>query len=408
MRRYPDGIERSRETIYKKIQKRTETSATGVIRHMEEIIGNNILLLGYGREGKSTEAWLKKHYPSITIDIGDEKKVSDSYTTIIRSPGISPYVFKTTTHVTSATNIFFSRVKGMTIGVTGTKGKSTTSSLITHILKTKFSDVRLVGNIGKPMLDELDSATDKTFFVIELSSHQLVDIRYSPHIAVLLDIVPEHMDYYPDFETYKAAKANITKFQKHDDVAFSYPFTSFNTKTTLLGNTDNINAAVSVATYLKISNNIITDALATFSPLPHRLEYVGKMKGIRFYNDSLSTIPEATIHALKALGPDVSTLIAGGYDRNLHYANLGTYVDNHPVQNLILFPDTGEKIAHTITNKTINIFFVKSMKEAVSLAYIHTAKNNICLLSPASASYNLFRDYEERGDQFKEWVKKLG
>lgn len=389
-----------------------------------EIHGTSVLILGYGREGKSTQSWLQKHYPALHITIADKTTGGNEYVakiqeydTVIRSPGVSPYLpelvayMRQGGHVTTATNIFFSLVRGSTIGITGTKGKSTTSSLIAHILSATRKDVRLVGNIGRPMLDEIDSSTRDTVFVIELSSHQLVDIRYSPHIAVLLDIVPEHLDYYPDFASYKLAKENIFRFQKPGDHLVRNEKTDVPFATQLLGNAENISAAAKVARLMHVLDADIARQFATFTPLPHRLEFVGEYKAIRFYNDSLATIPEATIHALRALGPEVRTLIAGGYDRHLDYAEFGRYIKDHPIDVLILFPDTGKRMWEAVPESirsTMRVHHVGSMQEAVSLAYAHTPKRKICLLSPAAASYNMFRDYADRGDQFKDWVKKIG
>jgi UDP-N-acetylmuramoylalanine--D-glutamate ligase len=378
-----------------------------------EVRGRSALILGYGREGKSIHAWLKKHYPKLRIAVTDQKDGTEylshiaEYDTVVRSPGVPPYLLGRARHITSATNIFFSRVQGKTIGITGTKGKSTTASLIAHILRVVYPDVRLVGNIGNPMLDALSGSSKNTVFVIELSSHQLVDIRYSPKIAVLLEIVPEHLDYYPDFASYKRAKENIFRFQKPGDHLVRGETLDAVYKTTLLGNRENIAAAVKVARFMNVPEQVIQKQLATFSPLPHRLEFVGEHRGVRFYNDSLATIPEATIHALEALGGKVVTLIAGGYDRGLDYSALGSYLGHSSVNTLILFPDTGKKIARVVKTK-IHTYAVGSMEEAVRLAYEHTPKGKICLLSPASASYNMFRDYEDRGNQFKEWVKKFG
>ncbi len=389
--------------------------------HAPEIHGTSVLILGYGREGKSTHAWLQKHYPKLRIGIADKKRDGDQYLrnlsgydTVIRSPGVSPYsaeiaeYLRTGGYITTATNIFFSLVRGKTIGVTGTKGKSTTTSLIAHILSGAHKDVRLVGNIGKPMLDEVDSSTADTIFVIELSSHQLVDIRYSPHIAVILGIVPEHLDYYPDFASYKHAKENIFRFQKPGDHLVRNEQENSKFKTRLLGNAKNISAAVAVSRLMDVTESIIKKQLDTFVPLPHRLELVGEFEGVKYFNDSLATIPEATVHALDALGPRVTTLIAGGFDRGLSYEALGNRLAKSSVKTLILFPDTGKKIWESIHEKSgIEMYDAHSMEEAVQIAASHTPKGKICLLSPASASYNLFRDYADRGDQFKEWVKKL-
>ncbi len=389
---------------------------------MDEIRGTSVLILGYGREGKSVFSWMQKHYPTLTIEIADIRTEGDQYLrrlhqfdTVIRSPGVSPYLPEIASYVasggyiTTATNIFFAQVKGKTIGITGTKGKSTTSSLIAHILSCEYTDVRLAGNIGTPMLDMLDGSTKNTVFVLELSSHQLVDIRYSPHIAVLLKIVPEHLDYYPDMASYIRAKENIFRFQKKGDYLVRNEKIPTEYASKLLGNAENIAAAVKVGRLMHISEACIHKQLASFSPLPHRLEFVGEFRGIQFYNDSLATIPQATIHALDALGSKGTTLIAGGFDRNIDFAILGTYLRNHPVHTLILFPDTGEKILKSIPHQSTRIphYFVHTMEEAVKCAYEHTRSGAICVLSPASASYNLFRDYVDRGDQFKMWVRKL-
>ena len=385
-------------------------SLSSIFNRMNEIKGSSALIIGYGREGKSVESWLKLHYNTMRIAVSDSTSIpKEAFDTVIRSPGVSPYTLHVSGHVTTPTNIFFSLVSGRTIGVTGTKGKSTTASLIAHILSAVYPDVRLVGNIGVPMLDELDSSTKDTVFVVELSSHQLSDIRYSPHIAVVLGIVPEHLDYYPDFDSYRRAKENIFRFQKPGDHIVRNGKERVPFKTNLLGNEENISAAVSASRLMKVPEEIIRKQLLSFVSLPHRLEYAGEFCGIRFYNDSLSTIPEAAIHALDALGPDVTTLIAGGFDRGLSYEVLGKRLAKSSVRTLILFPDTGEKIWKSIPKKSlIKKFDVHSMEEAVRIAKVQTPEGKICLLSPASASFNLFRDYVDRGEQFKEWVKRLG
>lgn len=455
-----------------------------------EIQGDSVLILGYGREGKSVHAWLNKHYPALRIGIADKSVRQDllsgqthhgatvyngegylfhlsEYDTVIRSPGISPYTPELADFLekggvmTSATNIFFSVVRGTTIGITGTKGKSTTSSLIAHILSSHYPDVRLAGNIGIPMLDSLDTATESTIFVLELSSHQLYDCRFSPHIAIALGIVSEHLDYYPDLTSYAKAKANITNHQSQNDFLVYNPrhtivrelvratratrvlygnqeetdrhtFLSRGTvmvkegkkalpvismsDVPLFGNEENVLAAVTAAHLMGVPVETIASAIKPFKSLPHRLEFSGEYNQIRFYNDSLATIPQATIHAIEALGNDVETLIAGGYDRHIDYSELGAYLRRHPVPTLILLPDTGEKIWEAIgsvtpgeeTSSIMRKYTAGSMEEAVRLAYTHTQPGKICLLSPASASYNMFRDYADRGEQFKAWVKKIG
>ena len=436
------------------------------------MISDSVLILGYGREGKSIHRFLLDSFPFIKIAIADREEVKpiDKYsvlycgkdylshvkefTTIIRSPGVSPNkilhfvqaigseVFdreaqtesaqaRRDDKLTSSTNIFFSMAAGRVIGITGTKGKSTTSSLITKILQTTYPDVRLIGNIGAPSLDSLKGAGSKTIFVFELSSHQLVDCRFSPNVAVVLDIVSEHLDYYKDFSSYVRAKENIVLYQKPSDfvifnsehknpsrIASKSPGKKLTfsqadihkfmdtTKIPLLGkgNFENIVAAVAVGKIFKVPNEKIAKAVQSFVPLEHRLEYVGEFNGIKFYNDSLATVPEASIHALEALGDNVETLIAGGFDRGVDFSGLNKYLEKTQVKNLILFPTTGDKIL----KKNSNRFNVSTMEEAVKIAFEKTAKGKICLLSPASASFGIFKDYDERGKKFKKLVTLLG
>jgi len=443
-----------------------------------EVRGTSVLILGYGREGKSVHAWLRKHYPAVSVAVADARQIPkeerkegatwhcgthylghiSEYDTVIRSPGVSPFLpeidsfVKNGGHITSATNIFLSQCPGKVIGITGTKGKSTTAALIFHILSQSRRDVRLVGNIGNPMLDHLEGATPQTIFVTEFSSHQLYDIRFGPHVAVILPIAPEHQDYYPDVGTYAAAKANITKHQtKKDQVVYDESDTQiqnmlrgavglkhlYTTGTqsssiarfvddsltvqgkvvveksslSIYGNNHSVLAASVVSVIMGVRVAVIRKALISFVPLPHRLEFVGEYGRARYFNDSLATIPEATVHALDALGPDVSTLIAGGFDRGLSQDVLAARLAKSKVKSLILFPDTGEKIwkaLKAVDSKTsIQKHSVQSMEEAVRLAAAHTPRGKICLLSPAAASFNLFRDYKDRGEQFVRWAKKL-
>ncbi len=413
---------------------------------MTEIRGDKILVAGFGREGKSAHAYLRKHFPWLEIVIADQNpealkgiyyrsysgknylKEIDKFDTVIKSPGIPPTeIVKKAKHVTSLTNIFFESCPGKIVGITGTKGKSTTSSLIAHILATSKKDVRLIGNVGNPALDYLEGATSDTVFVMELSSYQLMDVHYSPHVAVLLPIYEEHLNYHGSMKNYVSAKANITKFQSVNDYLLYYEgndyckgiasdssatkvsFRKFIGDTSLPGEANQINtgAAVAVATHFAVPGKKIIAALQSFKPLPHRLENIGVYQGIEFVNDSLATIPEATIHALEAFEGKVETLIAGGFDRGINFLNLGPEITRSGVKTLILFPDTGKKIEQSLPKNNIKVFHTKSMKQAVKLAYAHTSRGKVCLMSPASTSFNLFKDYEDRGNQFKKYVQTL-
>ncbi len=411
-----------------------------------------ILILGFGREGKATLKFFEKHFPGKKIDISDKndgenylEKLKD-YDVIIKSPGI-PYLPEIEQAkrqgkiITSATQIFFDNFKGKIIGVTGTKGKSTTASLIYEVLKNGGIDVHLIGNIGKPALDLLDQLNEKSVVVYELSSFQLEDLERSPHIGVMTNIYPEHLDHHKDFPFYIRAKNNITKFQTKEDYliynqeipelrviaeeskANKISFSKKNRQMVLdlihkdtiplLGdfNLLNVVPAIVVGRLFKVADNRIEEAIINFKPLPHRLEFVTEAQGIRFYNDSLSTIPQATAAALTALGENVETLIAGGFDRGLNYSFLGEAIAKSNIKTLILFPDTGIKIWNSVckySKKLPKKFDVSDMGKAVKIAFAQTKSGKICLLSPASTSFNLFKDYEDRGNQFKDWVKKLG
>lgn len=445
---------------------------------MNEIVGHSVLILGYGREGKSVYRYLRRKYPGIKIAIADRQKVKlppdrdlifytgkdyldhlDKFDTVVRSPGVPARLvplqrYAKKGHITSATNIFFSEVTNFTVGVTGTKGKSTTASLIERILKKKFRQTQLVGNIGKPALDYLSRKTNKTVFVMELSSHQLEDCRYSPNIAVILNIYPEHLKHFSDIKSYVEAKGHIVKFQTETDMVVTNPnytlvkqlvkksagqkfyyakdFTeglccfikngqlmarSFKKPIMSLRdsplkgehNVENIMAAATVGIVLGIQAKKIAEAIKTFKPLPHRLEFVANIDGREFFNDSLATIPEATISALKTLGDRVETLIVGGYDRGIDLSSLARFILTTKVNVLILFPETGDKLwqdikKNNIHNRHLEKYKVTSMKQAVDIAFKKTKKGRICLLSPAAASFNLFRDYADRGNQFKQAI----
>lgn len=264
------------------------------------------------------------------------------------------------------------------------------------------------------------SATPKNVYVYELSSFQLTNLKKSPHIAVLLNIYQEHLDYYRNFKEYAQAKANITLHQTKND------FLIYNSENKLVSQIAkksrakkipirgehydlDRNAARAVGELFKIPEEKIEKAIKNFKPLPHRLESVGAFKGITFYNDSLATIPEATIAALNILGDKVETIFLGGFDRNIDFKRLAKRVLQSKIKNIILFPTTGEKIWDKLKDKkSLKHFFVNSMPKAVKLAYKYTGKGKICLLSCASPSFGLFKDYAERGDLFKKYVKIYG
>lgn len=418
-----------------------------------------VLILGYGREGQSTEQFLRTRFPNLKIEIADQSrdphylKALTRHTWTIKSPGISPHLKeiqeakKNQVRFTSATQIFFEVCPGEIIGVTGTKGKSTTASLIHHMLKTAGEPAVLVGNIGQPALDQLAEIDSKTKVVFELSSHQLMDLTQSPGVAVLLNILPEHLDYYADLAEYQAAKLRITQFQtKHDwlvyvaknpelaqqveqlsgagvrmpltpDIITSGPWSKLTPEQNPLKgqfNWENIAAAWTTAAHLGLSDEQIRLGLSTYRPLEGHLELVDghDFKGIYFYDDRLATIPEAAMAALDTLGRQVETMFLGGADRKQDFTELGRAVVDSGVRNVMLFPETGKRVWKSIqaantTQREIQEFFVNDMQEAVRLAYQHTAPGKAVLMSNASPSFGLFKDYRDKAEQYQTAIRQL-
>ena len=384
---------------------------------------------------------------------------------IIKSPGISfknidisPFKDK----ISSQLQLFLSFFNGKTIGITGTKGKSTTSSLLYRIIKEQNHNVTLLGNIGTPIFDSLDILKDDTFVVLEISSHQLEYMRKSPNIAVLLNVFEEHLDHYHSFIDYSNAKYNIFKFQNDNDFSiynmdniiiqnllkeekihskqigitfenkennnsifikdnfivykennFEYKLYDVNSDRKLLGNHNlfNIMACLSICKILNLDIAKATLAINNFETLPHRMEFVGEYNGIKYYNDSIATIPEATISCVESL-KDVHTLIIGGMDRKIDYSNFIKFILESKIENIICMPDVGTFIGNEILkiqkekNYFKKIYIAQTMEEVVDISKKVTKQNNICLLSPAASSYGFFKNFKERGEKFKDLLKQ--
>ncbi len=424
-----------------------------------------VLILGFSREGRDTLKFLRRLFPKKVIGIADKSEASGTpkknrkirlyfgkdylkslknYDIVIKSPGISPKVIAPfitgKQKITSQTEIFFENCPSQIIGITGTKGKGTTAKLIFQILKKAGLKPSLVGNIGKPVLQLLFSAGPKDIFIYELSSHQLRGLKQSPQIGVWLNVYPDHLDYYKNFKEYVRAKANVCLHQKKSDyfiynaddkivakfarrcparkIALSLKkevtrkIASQVKKLPALKaiNPIDLAAAVMTAKIVGISEKNIFKALRNFKNLPHRLEYMGIFRGIKFYDDSASTIPESTIFALNVLGKEVQTIMLGGWERKkMSFKNLAKRILKSRIKNVILFPTTGQKIWQEIKRQrgrsSLRHFYADSMPEAVKIAYQNTKKGKICLLSCASASFSIFRDYVARGNLFQKYVR---
>ena len=406
---------------------------------LKDLVNKKILMVGYGKEGKATEEFLKKCVPNSVIEVVDQSH-GEGYLAkqercdiAIKSPGVHADLIKIP--YTTATNIFFSEVKGMVIGVTGTKGKSTTASLMYSILLAAGKRVHLVGNIGNPMLSELlVSNTQEDIWVCELSSYQLSDIQYSPHISVFVSLFPEHMNYHGSIEAYYKAKAQIVAQAKSDDyivynpevseivhmiekspvqkVPYIHTLPFSENIIPLLGkhNVSNVKAAVTVAKLLDISDEVLTKAIENFQPLRHRLQNVGTYKNITFYDDAISTTPESTLAALAAL-PQVGTLMLGGEDRGYDFTRLVEALVTYKIPNVVLFPESGEKMRKELEKQAVyhpRVLQTSSMTDAVDFAYQNTPQGMICLLSTASPSYTIWKNFEEKGDEFQQLVREMG
>jgi len=423
---------------------------------------SQILILGSGREGRSTFQLIRKYLPDIELSIADrDEKIQiepfddsskvlfytgDNYLDAlnyfrlaIKSPGIklSEDSRDDECQVTSQTELFLEFYRDQVIGVTGTKGKSTTASLIYHLLNEAGKEVLLLGNIGVPAFDLVEKIAKNTTVVFELSAHQLQNIEVSPHIAVLLNIYPEHLDHFGSITSYHDAKMNIAMFQKPGDKLIvpeglygSIPQSCESEKIIIndasvaaiteeldfsriklkgVHNQFNIAVATATAQLFNIGIKQLINSIYSFESLPHRLEYVGNFGDVDFYNDSISTIPESTIAAVRAI-PAVRTLILGGFDRGLDYSQLVKYLKTTTIRNFIFLGIAGEKMLSFFKNNPNPdqyLYKVSSLEEAFPIIVENTPKDSVCLLSPAAASYDQFHNFEHRGSHFKQLAMNI-
>ena len=454
------------------------------------ICDKKVLILGFGREGKSTLPVLQQAGTAASITVADQNPVVDlppevasvtgegylgclnAFDVVFKSPGIvlDKEIGDYQCEIVSQMEIFFRRFRNQIIGVTGTKGKSTTTTMLYHILKESGRKVLLAGNIGIPVFDILSEVEEDTAIVLELSCHQLEYISVSPKRALLLNIYEEHLDHYKTMDRYITAKNNIYQFQKAGDTLYcldllapsklqadcvklvhrmqstegaaesknstqqctleksmandvnhyviSYKGNDFEIpveEISLIGehNYFDIAFVYAVCKDFGMSDEAFGAGLKSYVPLPHRLQFVGKEKGIKWYDDSISTIDETTIQALQTL-PDADTVLIGGLDRGIAYDALEQYLSTSSVKNIILMEASGKRIAQEIQANMPDfaqkerIHLTAHLEEAVQLAAELTRAGHSCVLSPAAASYGIFKNFEERGEAFVQYVRQLG
>ena len=440
---------------------------------------SNIAILGFGREGKTTYEFIRKYNKDIKLTIIDKAENIiennpelkndpnlsfvmgptyleglEQYDLIIKSPGVSLLNVDTTNlkdKLTSQLELVLEVNKKNIIGITGTKGKSTTSSLLYKIIKDQNDNVILAGNIGIPILAELENCNEDTILVVEMSSHQLEYLQVSPHISVILNLFEDHLDHSGTINHYHENKLQIFKHQTEEDYMIycsdnktlldyinNFPYQAhqfavskdnqnaacfqsedyvmlnneqvYDTKQErkLLGehNLINIMVCLTISKILKLNMKEATKSIATFEPLEYRLQNIGTINDVTYYTDTLATIPEATIASINTL-PNTNTLIFGGMDRGINYDKLIEYLKTCHVTNFICMPTTGHDIGHAIGEiEGKNFYYVETLEEAVNLAKQVTKPGTACLLSPAASSYAYFKNYADKGDQFKAFVYK--
>lgn len=434
-----------------------------------------IAILGYGQEGPSAEKFLRARHPEATFDIFDHFSQNDlelsDYNLVVRSPSVPPTWLESAgaQASTTVTRLFFSEINNPIIGITGTKGKGTTSSLTAALLEATGASVKLVGNIGTPALDLLDQIQPKDVIVYEMSSFQLWDLETSPHIAVILGIAPDHLDHHTDFNDYVAAKGHIAEFQTANDYCIYDSNNQYSTKIATLsaghkmpyppqlsdedqqklgvlldhltvpGDHNREDATIALMacadyyqqdlpTFLEKHYQIITDAFTNFKGLPHRIEFIRELNGIRYYDDNYSSAFPALDVALAAFADVPTILIAGGKDRGLDLTATKARLFSAPnLKKVILIGETAPILAADADPDTYII--ADSLESAVKLAQItaeklqeaessnydlcipgrtpDAVKSPVVVMSPGAASFDMFKNFRDRGEQFQQLVREL-
>ena len=426
-----------------------------------------IAITGYGVEGEANYRYYDT--PDNQVVIVDEKQPSrqppidaslivgddafarlNGYDLVVRTAGLAPHKITTDGKIWSATNEFFAHCPAPIIGVTGSKGKGTTCSLIASILQAAGKTVHLVGNIGTPALDVLATIQPSDIVVYELSSFQLWDLEKSPHVAVVLMIEADHLDVHADMAEYVTAKSQIARHQIVSDLvvynaanahassiaqlsagskvgyqsaetahvrdeAFWYGEQRLCSVDTLQlpgdHNLDNACAAIDAVWRFTQDGAAITAGLAAFTGLPHRLKFVRTVSGVAYYYDSIATTPGSAIAAIKAFNQP-KVLIVGGSDKGADYGPLvAEIMASDTMRAVIAIGEQGPIIARLLHESgagvAVNLVDAKDMRTIVTSSAASTEQGDVVVLSPACASFDMFKSYADRGDQFIAAVNEL-
>lgn len=425
--------------------------------------GRKVAILGFGAEGKSALRYFRAQEADLTIcDQDSTLKIPqgikaqlgadyaaklDQFDLIVRSPGISLSQIKVSKPITSVTKEFMAKCPAPIIGVTGTKGKGTTTTLIQRFLEASGHRAFLGGNIGVPPLDFLNELKPEDWVVLELSSYQLDDVKISPHIAVCLMISSDHLSYHGNQASYVEAKANLFRYQHRSDIAVYHQLNPDSARIAtlslgqkrpyfdgqwahiregyiwagereicrvkevgLLGphNLENIAAAINAVSGIVDDVDILARVIREFKGLEHRLEPVATIAGIQFINDSFATVPEATIAALQSfVQPKI--LILGGFDKGVDYTATIQEIIHLNTRAVLLMGQTTPKITKLLeaaSYRNMQSGF-KTMEGVVKSATEQAQNGDVILLSPGASSFDMFKDYQDRGQQFKASVRAL-
>ena len=415
-----------------------------------------IAILGYGVEGQSLEAYFKKQGAEVVIyddflpeDL-DQAELS-TYDHVFRSPSVSPHQLPSLQNLTTATQYFFSHCPAPIIGVTGTKGKGTTCSLITSLLQAFGEKTWLVGNIGKSAISVLSRIKESDIVIFELSSFQLWDLAQSPHVSVVLRVEPDHLNVHADFADYVSAKANIARHQSAADYCIYYrqnpdsvkiakaspgtliPYPAENDKLRRLiaahlhlpgeHNVENAEAAIAAVasfygadleTFLRSRNNTakLQAGLESFQGLPHRIEFIRELNNVKYYDDNYSSAFPALDVALKTFESQPTILIAGGINKGTDEAEIRSRIfSSKNLIKAILIGETKEILSEK--QDPHKYICAETLESAVATArslaedYADDGEPVVVLMSPGHASFDMFKNFSDRGEQYTKLVKKL-